>query len=75
MLSAIEAEGGLGDTTYKRLYQTVAGPPLFCGLPKIHIKGIPPKSHSHWKKCSHKGGGKGAGQHHQAIGRAFPTPY
>ena len=36
LLKTIKAEGGINNTTYKRLYPTGAGSFKYCGLPKIH---------------------------------------
>ena len=41
LLKKIKTEGGLNETTYKRLYPTGAGSPKFYGLPKVHKQGIP----------------------------------
>ena len=41
LLKKIKTEGGLSETTYKRLYSTGAGSPKFYGLPKVHKQGIP----------------------------------
>ena len=41
LLKKIKTEGGLSETTYKRLYPTGAGSPKFYGLPKVHKQGIP----------------------------------
>ena len=39
ILRTIKTQGGLSDTTYKRLYPTSAVPSKFYGLPKIHKQG------------------------------------
>ena len=36
ILKKIKEEGGLNETTYKKMYSTGAGIPKFYGLPKIH---------------------------------------
>ena len=41
LLKNIKAEGGIDDTTYKRLYPTGAVPPKYYGLPKVHKPGMP----------------------------------
>ena len=41
LLKTIEAEGGIDDITYKRLYLTGAVPPKYYGLPKVHKPGMP----------------------------------
>ena len=41
ILKSIKSEGGIDNTTYKRLYPTGAGSPKFYGLPKIHKQGVP----------------------------------
>ena len=41
ILKSIKAEGGIDNTTYKRLYITEAGSPKYYGLPKIHKQGVP----------------------------------
>ena len=41
LLKKIKTEGGLSETTYKRLYPTGAGSPKFYGIPKVHKQGIP----------------------------------
>ena len=41
LLKSIKTEGGINESTYKRLYLTGAGSPKFYGLPKIHKEGIP----------------------------------
>ena len=41
ILKSIKSEGGIDNTTYKRLYPTGAGSPKYYGLPKIHKQGIP----------------------------------
>ena len=41
ILKSIKAEGGIDNTTYKRLYPTGAGSPKYYGLPKIHKQGVP----------------------------------
>ena len=43
LLKTIKAEGGINNTTYKRLYPTGAGSPKYYGLPKIHKAGVPLK--------------------------------
>ena len=37
----IKEEGGMSETTYKKVYPTSAGIPKFYGLPKIHKAGVP----------------------------------
>ena len=41
LLKSIKAEGGINETTYRKLYPTGAGSPKFYGLPKIHKTGTP----------------------------------
>ena len=41
LLKSIKTEGGIGESTYKRLYPTGAGSPKFYGLPKVHKEGTP----------------------------------
>ena len=41
ILKKIKDEGGMSETTYKKVYPTGAGIPKFYGLPKIHKAGIP----------------------------------
>ena len=41
LLKTIKAEGGISDTTYRRLYPTGACSPKYYGLPKIHKEGVP----------------------------------
>ena len=41
ILKNIKTEGGIDNTTYKRLYPTEAGSPKYYGLPKIHKQGVP----------------------------------
>ena len=41
LLKSINAEGGMDDNTYRRLYPTGAGPPKYYGLPKVHKPGMP----------------------------------
>ena len=41
LFKSIKSEGGIDDTTYKRLYPTGAGTPKFYGLPKVHKAGVP----------------------------------
>ena len=41
LLKKIKTEGGMDDTTYRRLYPTGASPPKFYGLPKVHKSGMP----------------------------------
>ena len=41
LLKSIKAEGGINESTYKRLYPTGAGTPKYYGLPKVHKKNIP----------------------------------
>ena len=41
ILKSIKAEGGIDNTTYKRLYPTGAGSPKYYGMPKIHKQGVP----------------------------------
>ena len=41
ILKNINAEGGLNEETYRRLYPTGAVSPKFYGLPKVHKPGIP----------------------------------
>ena len=41
LLKTIKAEGGIDNSTYKRLYPTGAGSPKYYGLPKIHKTGVP----------------------------------
>ena len=41
ILKNIKSEGGIDNTTYKRLYPTGAGSPKYYGLPKIHKQGVP----------------------------------
>ena len=41
ILKSIKAEGGIDNTTHKRLYPTGAGSPKYYGLPKIHKQGVP----------------------------------
>ena len=44
ILKSIKSEGGIDNTTYKRLYPTGAGSPRYYGLPKIHKQGVPLRS-------------------------------
>ena len=37
----IKEEGGMNESTYKKMYPTGAGIPKFYGLPKIHKAGVP----------------------------------
>ena len=41
ILKKIKEEGGLNETTYKKMYPTGAGIPKVYGLPKIHNAGVP----------------------------------
>ena len=41
LLKKIKTEGGMSETTYRRLYPTGAGSPKFYGLPKVHKQGTP----------------------------------
>ena len=41
ILKKIKEEGGMSETTYKKIYPTGAGIPKFYGLPKIHKAGVP----------------------------------
>ena len=41
LLKSIKAEGGISETTYKKLYPTGATPPKYYGLPKVHKKDTP----------------------------------
>ena len=43
ILKTIKSEGGIDNTTYKRLYSTGAGSPKYYGLPKTHKTGVPLK--------------------------------
>ena len=40
ILKKIKEEGGMSETTYKKIYPTGAGIPKFYGLPKIHKVGV-----------------------------------
>ena len=44
LLKSIKTEGGIDESTYKRLYPTGAGSPKFYGLPKVHKEGTPLRS-------------------------------
>ena len=41
LLKSIKTEGGIDESTYKRLYPTGAGSPKFYGLPMVHKEGTP----------------------------------
>ena len=41
LLKSIKPEGGINDTTYRRLYPTGAGSPKYYGLSKVYKKGMP----------------------------------
>ena len=41
ILKKIKEEGGMNESTYKKMYPTGAGIPKFYGLPKIHKAGVP----------------------------------
>ena len=41
LLKTIKAEGGISETTYKKLYPTGATTPKYYGLPKVHKEGTP----------------------------------
>ena len=41
ILKKIKEEGGMSETTYKKIYPTGAGIPKFYGLPKIHKAEVP----------------------------------
>ena len=41
LLKSIKTEGGINESTYRRLYPTGAGSPKFYGLPKIHKESTP----------------------------------
>ena len=41
ILKKIKEEGGMNESTYKKIYPTSAGIPKFYGLPKIHKAGVP----------------------------------
>ena len=40
LLKTIKAEGGMNESTYKRLYPTRVVTPKYYGLPKVHKKDI-----------------------------------
>ena len=40
-MKCIKTEGGIDESTYKRLYPTGAGSPKFYGLAKVHKEGTP----------------------------------
>ena len=41
LLKSIKAEGGINESTYKRLYPTGTATPKYYGLPKVYKKDIP----------------------------------
>ena len=41
LLKTIKAEGGIGETTYKKLYPSGATTPTYYGLPKVHKEDTP----------------------------------
>ena len=41
LLKSIKAEGGISESTYKRMYPTGATTPKYYGLPKVHKKDTP----------------------------------
>ena len=41
LLKTINAEGGINDHIYRRLYPTGASTPKYYGLPKVHKEGVP----------------------------------
>ena len=41
LLKSIKAEGGISESTYKRLYPTGATTPKYYGFPKVHKKDTP----------------------------------
>ena len=41
LLKSIKSEGGISETTYKKLYPTGATTPTYYGLPKVHKKDTP----------------------------------
>ena len=41
LLKTIKSQGGINNTTYRRLYPTGAVSPKYYGLPKIHKPGVP----------------------------------
>ena len=41
LLKSIKTEGGINESTYKRLYPTGVRSPKFYGLPKVHKEGTP----------------------------------
>ena len=41
LLKTIKSDGGINNTTYRRLYPTGAGSHKYYGLPKIHKAGVP----------------------------------
>ena len=43
ILMSIQAEGGMNEVTYRRLYPTGDSSPKFYGLPKVHKQGMPLK--------------------------------
>ena len=40
-MKSIEAEGGMNEVTYRRLYPMRANSPKFYGLAKVHKQGMP----------------------------------
>ena len=47
LLKSIKSEGGIDDTTYKKLYPTGAVTPKFYGLPKVHKAGGTTQTYCH----------------------------
>ena len=53
LLKTIQADGGINEAVYRRLYPTGTGSPKFYGLPKIHKVGNAIKTHSFQYRGSH----------------------
>ena len=71
LLKTIKAEGGIDNTTYKRLYPTGTGSPKYYGLPKIHKTGVLRPIISSRGSATHETV-KRVGQDPQTPGRQVP---
>ena len=74
LLKTIKAEGGVDDSTYRRLYPTGTVPPMYYGLPKVHKPGMPLRPFHIQHRISNPLNSKRIGPNHQTPSGRFITP-
>ena len=75
ILNRTKQESGLDDKTYKYMYPVDICSPTFYGLPKIHKKDTPTKTHIFYQGFCSLWNSQGHSRHAQTPGRQIAARY